>query len=68
MVPEKLSIDPQTCSVVQFPTFLFASSREMIIDFMRYGKVIFLHRFAYLIKKTSRNPVDYVILIISGLD
>lgn len=30
MIPEKLKVDQQTMKVVQFPTFLFASSKKMI--------------------------------------
>ena len=68
MVPDKLKINPQTSTVVQFPLFLFASSKEMVINFIHYGKVIFLHRYPFLIKKTAKNPVDYFVLVISGLD
>lgn len=68
MIPEKLKIDPSTLSVTHFPQFLFASSKKMINRFEHYGKVIFLHRFPFLIKKASNNSIDYFVLLISGVN
>ncbi len=33
MIPEKLKLDLQTKSVINFPQFLFASSKKMIKQF-----------------------------------
>lgn len=33
MIPEKLKLDLQTRSVINFPQFLFASSKKMIKQF-----------------------------------
>jgi hypothetical protein len=40
----------------------------MLTNLHHYGRVLYLHRFAYLIKKPPQDQNDYYLLTITGLN
>lgn len=63
MHPDEKNLNKQ-----HYPIFLFLSTPEMKALYLRFGKIVYVHRFPYLIPKDTLNSEEWMVLVFSGID
>ena len=63
--PSNNKINPKTHEYYKSPSFIFLASFKKVQLYNRFGRIVYLHRFPFLVKKSNEDKQDWFVLVFS---